>query len=219
VGRWYVGQIGMALGAPEFIEVLSDWTGVDSSSFTTTLFARTTGQRFVAAIGSNDNLSHAQTPPSSLVQTGITWTHVDDITRAGNTLTVYEGITTTSGASALTVNFPGTQLSMTWSIIRLTNTTGIVQSSVAQGQPSAPGWVDAGLAALGAGNFVLAASVASGSSPYPAARTGYSPLTQVAANSPNAKLQVHIGSVLPAGTQQPSGFLEDLLIAAVEIGV
>lgn len=216
--RWFVGQIGMGVTVPLIDGVLTDWDGVDASSFTTASFVRTTDQKFFASIGTSD-LAHLQTPPASLTQTGITWSAVTDITRAGVTLAVWSGVATSSGSDPLTIDFAGTtQRSATWSITRVANTTGIVQSAAAQGQPAAGNWLDAPLGAVG--GVVLLSYSTSSEPPTAAARTGYSSFAVAQANSPNHKLGIFkaIPGVLPAGVQQPSGWGEDMLAIAVELG-
>jgi hypothetical protein len=201
--------------------VLANGTGVNASSFITDSFSRIIGDEFLVAIGSADNLSHGQTPPTSLTQTGITWVNTDNVTRAGITLSVWHGVATSSGSSAMTANFAGTQLSMIWGIVRLAGVSTIVQSEENHGDPFSGGWLDVSMAAMQPDGMVILSGIRSGSGPAPAVRSGYTGIYSFAIDSPIMTLVVAkaIPGVSPVGIQQPIGFGDDMVAIATEYGV
>lgn len=182
---------------PDAENVLSGSTGVDGSGFTTASFSFTAGEKFIIGIGSSDNLAHAQTAPTSLTQTGITWTNLNDISYDDICLSVWEGVATTTSSSTLAVSFAGTQLSMTWGIVRLVNLATRVQSVEVAGQPS--GYLDAPLAALQTGSTVILVAQRAHTGGAFGVRTGYTILIDQFQDSPNQYLRIHKGAVLPAG--------------------
>jgi hypothetical protein len=205
---------GGAPPVPLIASVVTWNSTTDGSSMSSPAFTRVIGERYFASIGTAISPG---TPlaPTSITQTGLIWSLVDQVTRGQINLSLWTAVASSSGSSALTASYSASMGSFTGNVVEAQNVNTIVQSAVNQGSPGSGIFIDAPLAALQPTSAVLLVGLRNSSSGSLTARAGYSAIDGITVSTPGQNLRVTQANpgVLPAGFSQSAGGIDYEMVA------
>lgn len=106
--------------------LVSNGSAVDTTSYATASFALVAGSQYFFCFGASD--MSAGRYPTSITQTGITWSMVVGEIYEWMSMSIWSGVASSSTTSAATITLDATQQGVIWDVIRMDNVGTPVQS-------------------------------------------------------------------------------------------